>query len=219
MQGNIQADRRDGCRVLPERTALRAPLVRPGPPGGWRDGVDGVRTLTLQAQSYQPPSSNYATFSTRNQIGVLEFDASTQESARWVFHLPTGRTYGTLTVKVHWCTAATSGDGRWGVRIAKLSGVDIDSDSYDTAVEATTTTSGTAGLVNVTTLSSVGIDSAAAGDLVCSWSCTGTSATRRTPSTPTTSKSCPCRSSCHEPLLQRVLPSTGTTALRWGPPR
>lgn len=130
------------------------------------DGVDGVRTLTLQAQSYQPPSSNYATFSTRNQIGVLEFDASTQESARWVFHLPTGRTYGTLTVKVHWCTAATSGDGRWGVRIAKLSGVDIDSDSYDTAVEATTTTSGTAGLVNVTTLSSVGIDSAAAGDLV-----------------------------------------------------
>lgn len=130
------------------------------------NGIDGIRTITLQAQSYQPPSSNYATFSTRNQIGVLEFDASTQESARWVFHLPTGRTYGTLTVKVHWCTAAASGDGRWGVRIAKLSGVDIDSDSYDTAVEATTTTSGTAGLVNVTTLSAVGIDSAAAGDLV-----------------------------------------------------
>lgn len=130
------------------------------------NGIDGIRTITLLPQSYQPPSANYATFETRNQIGVLAFDHTTQESARWTFHLPTGRTYGTPTVKVHWCTSATSGDGRWGGRIARLTAVDIDSDTYDTAVEATTTTSGTAGLVNVTTLSAVGIDSAVEGDLV-----------------------------------------------------
>jgi hypothetical protein len=131
--------------------------------------VAGV-TKTLYsgtAAQGQPPSSAYATFSTRNAIGVLEFDHTTQEATRWIFHLPTEYTYsGGVNVVVQWATSATSGDGRWGARIARLTGVDIDSDTFGTAVEATTTTSGTAGLVNTTTLSAVGVDSAAAGELV-----------------------------------------------------
>lgn len=130
--------------------------------------VSGLTEIaTLLPQNSQPPSSSYATFATRNSIGVLEFDASAQEATRWVIALPKKHTYSSgVSIVIEWCTTATSGDGRWGARIQKLSAVDIDSDSFATAVEGTTTTSGTAGLVNRTTLSAVGVDSAAAGDLV-----------------------------------------------------
>ncbi len=130
--------------------------------------VSGLTEIaTLLPQNSQPPSTSYATFATRNSIGVLEFDASAQESTRWVIALPKKHSYsGGVTITIEWCTTATSGAGRWGARVQKLSAVDIDSDSFATAVEGTTTTSGTAGLVNRTTLSAVGVDSAAEGDLV-----------------------------------------------------
>jgi hypothetical protein len=124
-------------------------------------------TITLLAQSAQLPATAYATFGTRNAIGFLEFDAAAQESARWVLALPSGFTYtGGVTLELAWTSGATSGSVRWGGRIARLTGVDIDSDTYDTAVEATTAASATPGTVVTTSLSSVGVDSATAGEFV-----------------------------------------------------
>lgn len=71
-----------------------------------------------------------------------------------------------MKVILHWASDATSGNGRWGVQVARLTGVDVDSDTFATPVEATTATSGTAGLIVTTTLNAVGLDSAVMGDFV-----------------------------------------------------
>ncbi len=131
-------------------------------------GGSGGGTATLArfiAQDGEPPASSYATFSTRNSLGVLLFDPATQEAMRlrWVY--PEGYAATSVTVVVKWVTSATSGDARWGVRNMALTG-DIDSDSFGSAVEATTSTSATAGTVMTTTLSGVSLDGAVAGDQV-----------------------------------------------------
>lgn len=118
---------------------------------------------TFKAQDGEPPTSSYATFSTRNSIGVMLFDPAAQEAMRYRFVLPYGYSAANATVVLKWTTSATSGDARWGARFMALTG-DIDSDSFATAVEGTTTTSATAGTVMTTTLSAVGLDSAVAGD-------------------------------------------------------
>jgi hypothetical protein len=133
-------------------------------------GGAAVVTKTIfngSASQGQPPAANYATFETRNTIGVLAFDAATQEASRWTFHLPTEYTYATgVNVVIQTASTATSGNLRFGARIQRLTGVDIDADSYDTAIETTAATSGTAGLVTAVTMVNVPVDGASPGDLV-----------------------------------------------------
>lgn len=132
---------------------------------GGGGGTAGATKTILRWNAEQgfQPTSNPATFSARNTLGVMEFDPSTQESIRFRGIVPEGVSASSVTVIIKWTTSATSGDGRWGAKFWSLTG-DIDSDSFATAVEGTTTTSGTAGTIMTTTLSSVGFDSAAAGD-------------------------------------------------------
>lgn len=112
----------------------------------------------------QPPTNNYATFATRNAFAVLEFDPSTEESARGVFVVPEGADLSSgLTFKITWTTVATSGNGRWGVQVMRLN-TDIDSDSFDTAGEATTAANATSGIPSTTTITLTTIDSIAAGE-------------------------------------------------------
>lgn len=136
--------------------------------GGGSSGGSATNLTTLArfiAQDGEPPSSSYATFGTRNSIGVMLFDPTSQEALRFRWVYPQGYSATNATVVIKWTTSATSGDARWGGRFMALTG-DIDSDSFATAVEATTTTSGTAGTVMTTTLSAVGLDGAVAGDQV-----------------------------------------------------
>lgn len=111
-------------------------------------------------------ASNPATFSTRNAIPVLEYDPSTQEEGRWLVQVPLDYSGSTVTVVLRWTTSATSGNGRWGVQFWDVTGVDVDSDSFATAGESTTACSGTAGTTVVTSIGSVSLDSASAGDVV-----------------------------------------------------
>lgn len=127
-------------------------------------------TRTLASfRSYQgePPSANWARMSTRNSIGTMLFDHTTEQSLRFRWLVPENfpSTQTNVTVILQWTTSATSGVARWGAQNMDLQG-DIDSDSFDTAVEGNTTTSSTAGTVMVTTLSSVSLDGAVAGDWV-----------------------------------------------------
>jgi len=131
-------------------------------------GVGGgsakMQIAHFTAMDNQPPAANYATFNTRNSMAVLEFDPSTEESARGVFVIPEGADLsGGIKVKITWTTAATSGDVRWGAQVMRLN-TDIDSDSFDTAVEATTTCNGTSGIPATTSLTITTIDGAVAGD-------------------------------------------------------
>jgi len=113
----------------------------------------------------QPPASNFATLDTRNSIAVLDFDASTDESAVFVGVMPEGASLGSgLKIRISWmATSATSGACRWGVQIERMN-TDEDSDSFDTAATGGSTTNGTSGIVTTTEITVTTIDSVAAGE-------------------------------------------------------
>jgi hypothetical protein len=113
----------------------------------------------------QPPATNFATLDTRNSVAVLDFDAATDEATVFVGVIPQGADLSSgIQVNIFWAaTTATSGSCDWGVQFEKY-GTDIDSDSFDTATEQHTTTSGTSGIVNLTTITATTIDSLVAGD-------------------------------------------------------
>lgn len=113
----------------------------------------------------QPPASAFATLDTRNSVAVLDFDDTTEESAIFVDVVPEAASLGSgLIVRIRWAAStATTGNCRWGVAFMNLN-TDIDSDSFDTAAEATTATSGTSGIPVVTEITITTIDSLAAGD-------------------------------------------------------
>jgi hypothetical protein len=114
----------------------------------------------------QPPATSYATADTRNSIAVLDFDASTDESARFVGVLPPGIILSSgLKVRIFWtATSATSGTCRWGASIERMN-TDIDSDSFGGAGTAGTTTNGTSGIVNITEITLTDIESITEGEL------------------------------------------------------
>lgn len=112
-----------------------------------------------------PPASNYATFDTRNSVPVLDFDDSTEESTVFLSIMPEAASLGSgLTIRIHWAaTTATTGQVRWGVQLER-GNTDLDSDSFDTAAEAHSTTSGTSGTVTITEITTTNIDGITAGD-------------------------------------------------------
>jgi hypothetical protein len=136
------------------------------------EGVGGASTplktksLSLfTALDNQPPASAFATLDTRNSIAVLDFDDTTEESCVFIGVIPDNANLSSgLSVRINWmATSATTGSCRWGVRFEKMT-TDLDSDSFDTATEAHSTTNGTAGIPTITTLTCTSIDSIVAGD-------------------------------------------------------
>lgn len=120
----------------------------------------------------EPPSSNYATADLRNGHPVLDFDASTDESAIFTGLLPRNYSGGGLTVTVIWAaTSATSGNVIWNSAIERLEdeGTDTDADSFATAQASAAVAPGaTNGALQYTTIthsSGANMDSLAAGEL------------------------------------------------------
>ena len=97
---------------------------------------------------------------------MLDFDdGATNESSVFVSVLPEAAdvTSG-LKVRIHWmATSATTGACRWGVQFEKMN-TDEDSDSFDTATEAHSTTNATSGIITMTEITATSIDSVVAGD-------------------------------------------------------
>ena len=84
----------------------------------------------------EPPSSNYATFDTRNSVAVLDFDDTTDESAVFGGVLPNNYASGGLTVTLVWmATSATSGGVSWDASIEAHPDdtFDIDADGFAAA--------------------------------------------------------------------------------------
>ena len=123
--------------------------------------------LVFNAFNAQPPATAFATFDTRNSIAVLDFDdGATNEATSFVSIIPEGANLTSgLKIRLHWmATSATTGVVRWGVQIER-GNTDLDADSFDTAVEANTTTSATAGIPTVTEITTTSLDGLTAGDL------------------------------------------------------
>jgi hypothetical protein len=134
------------------------------PAGG--GGGSGTKTIAVfTARDNQPPASGFATLDTRNSIAVLDFDDAATESAVFVGVIPEAAVLSSgIKVRITWAAStATSGDCRWGAQFERV-GTDIDSDSFDTATEAHTTTNGTSGIETTTEITCTSIDSLAAGD-------------------------------------------------------
>ncbi len=129
-------------------------------------GGGGSKTYAVYTPlDNQPPAANFATIDTRNSIMVLDFDAATDESAVFVGVMPEAASLGSgLKIRINWmATSATSGTCRWGVQIERMN-TDEDSDSFDTAATAGSTTNGTSGIITTTEITITTIDSVAAGD-------------------------------------------------------
>jgi hypothetical protein len=125
---------------------------------------------TFRPQQNEPPAANFATLDTRNGHPVLEFDSSTQEAAVFSDVMNRGYSGGNIVVNVWFMcdTNTTAGEevvweGAW----EKMNTLDLDGDSFDTAIEASPATcSTTAGIMTMATITftSSQIDGLTAGD-------------------------------------------------------
>jgi hypothetical protein len=137
--------------------------------GGAAPTIDTLARFT--ALDYQPPASNPATYDTRNQHPVLDFDTTTQEATIFSEVLPRWYTGGGITVYLHWAaTSAVTGTVGWDVAFERIAdgGQDLDADGFATAKTVTATTvPGTSGVVKVTSVAftdGAEIDSLVAGE-------------------------------------------------------
>ena len=133
----------------------------------WVAPVAGSKTLgVFTPMTSQSPASNFATKDTRNSIVVLDYDDTTSESSFWVGIIPEGTSLTSgITAYVHWlATTATSGSTVWEIAIENMN-TDLDSDSFDTAVNSAGTANGTSGIKTVTSIAITTIDNIAAGDM------------------------------------------------------
>ncbi len=133
------------------------------PSGGGSGGTKTYGKFTPMVS--MPPATNFATLDMRNSIAVLDFDDSTEESIDVVDVLPEGADVSSgLKVRMLLAaTTATSGDIRMGAKFEKY-GTDLDSDSFDTATEATIATSGTSGIEVALEITCTAIDGLTGGD-------------------------------------------------------
>jgi len=119
----------------------------------------------------EPPTSNFATRDVRNAHRVLDFDATTDETAYFTGVLPANYAGGGLTVHLSVAAStATSGASRWQVNIERINsgGPDIDADSFSgTDGSVGITANGTSGIPTegtTTHTSGANMDSLAAGE-------------------------------------------------------
>lgn len=133
--------------------------------------ASGDSLLQFRPNHNEPPSSNAASLDTRNQHQVLDFDATTNESAVFGAIMPQAYGGGGVTVYIHYAmSTATSGDIDWDVAFERIGDQqqDIDSDSFAAvnSVDNTTVpgTSGNVDVVSVAFTDGADMDSVAAGE-------------------------------------------------------
>lgn len=95
--------------------------------------ASGDTLMVCVPQCNQPPAANYATFDTRNDHLILDFDPDADESAIFPGVMPASYAGGGLTVTLVWlASSATSGEARWDVAFERHQDdtTDLDSDSF-----------------------------------------------------------------------------------------
>jgi hypothetical protein len=107
--------------------------------------------IQLRPQSNQPPASSFATINTRNSIPVLRFNGNV--CAVWGLQMP--NTYGGngVTVRFEYTSTETTNDTDWDGSWRKLSGVDIDTATFASAVSSdNNNNNGTSGIATIVTI-------------------------------------------------------------------
>jgi hypothetical protein len=131
--------------------------------------ASGNTLVIFTPAANEPPASNFATLDVRNGILVLDFDASTEESAIFRAALPSQYSGGGITIDLYWmATSATANDAKWGASFERGNegNNDHDADAFGTESTATGTANATSGRKTKTTLtiSHANMGSPSAGD-------------------------------------------------------
>ena len=134
--------------------------------------ASGDTLCTFFPADNEPTTSNYATFDTRNNHLVLDFDTTTGETAFFTGLLPRNYAAGGITVYVHHAAStATSGTIGWLIAFERIGNAqqDLDADGFagDQTVTAATVpaTSGNVNITNVAITDGANIDSIAVGEV------------------------------------------------------
>lgn len=102
---------------------------------------------------------------TNTQKGVLDFDATTSESAQQHLMLPADWT-GALDVSIKWFAAATSGGVVWAVQTICVADAETDDPAFNTASTVTDAAKGTTNQTNDASITGVTATGCAAGELL-----------------------------------------------------
>jgi hypothetical protein len=125
----------------------------------------------------EPPATIYATLDVRTDGGTpvgarpcLDFDGSADEEAHFTGVMPANYSAATgVTVKLHVAfTSATSGTANIEVSWERVSGLDMDSQSFATMIDGSAAANGTSGIETVVSIAftqGAQMDSVVAGDL------------------------------------------------------
>lgn len=129
--------------------------------------ASGDTLFVWAAGDAELPASNFATWDTRNNHLVLDFDQTTGETAYFTGVLPRNYAGGGITVYVHWTADVTTNTVGWLIAIERMN-TDLDADSFagDQTVTAATV-NGTSGIITITNVAisnGANIDSLAAGE-------------------------------------------------------
>ena len=134
--------------------------------------ASGDTLLAFFPSDNEPPTTNYATFDTRNSHPTLDFDTTTQETAIFTGIVPRNYAAGGITCYLHWAAStATSGTIGWDVSFERIGAAqqDIDADGFASAQTVTAATvdgtSGNVTITNVAVTNGANMDSIAVGEL------------------------------------------------------
>jgi hypothetical protein len=134
--------------------------------------ASGDTLIVFTALNNEPPSSAWASFDTRNQVPVLDFDADTDSSAEFGGVMPRNYAGGGVTVTIGWMatdTTVTPHNVVWDVAFKSVTN---DADDLDTkafaAVNSVTdqeaSASGEVAYAAITFTNGADMDSVAAGE-------------------------------------------------------
>lgn len=117
--------------------------------------------------AFGTPTSNPAAAAcvtgSNTQLGVADFDASTDQSVQDALRLPPTFT-GAVDLDIEWFAAATSGDVIWAVQTACVAATESVDPSFNTASTVTDTAQGTTNRMNTASISSVTITGCATNE-------------------------------------------------------
>jgi hypothetical protein len=136
-------------------------------------GLSGAATIntlhTFMPKMAEFPTANPGALSTRNDHPIITFADAATTSAYFSQYMTQSYSGGTVTLVVRMASTSTTNSHRVCAAFERIasSGVDIDADSFDTAVCADVPVNGTSGITFATSLVFVAadLDAIEAGDL------------------------------------------------------